>query len=91
MLAGMLLSGMAFGVLQSATVADILSRAAPSQADGAGALWNVAYDAGLGVGGLAVAALATSVGFSVAFVATAALFALVTLFALKPDGGIAQC
>ncbi|TGT74923.1 MFS transporter [bacterium M00.F.Ca.ET.159.01.1.1] len=89
MLTGMLLSGMAFGVLQSATVADVLSRAAPSQRDGAGALWNVAYDAGLGIGGLAVAALATSVGFSAAFAATAALFALVMLFALKPNGRIA--
>ncbi|MEZ2332390.1 MFS transporter [Mesorhizobium sp. RCC_202] len=91
MLAGMLLSGMAFGVLQSATLADLLARVGPSNADGAAALWNVAYDAGLGVGGLAVAALATSIGFSAAFAVTAVSFAFVTVLSVKRKNRISQC
>ena len=83
----MLLSGIAFGVLQTATLAELLARAAPSQVDGASALWNGAYDAGLGIGGIAFGGLATAVGFSTAFVATAGVSTLVALLHLAASKG----
>ena len=76
-LGGMALSGTAFGILQSATLAQLLHRASPAQADGVSALWNGAYDAGLGVGGLAVGALATATGFAAAFAITAGALAAI--------------
>ncbi len=75
-LIGMTLSGAAFGVLQSASLAQLLQRVRPEQADGASALWNAAYDAGLGVGGIGFGALAAAAGYGAAFVSGAALLAL---------------
>lgn len=69
---GMALSGIAFGVLQSASLAQLLQRAPAEQADGASALWNAAYDAGLGAGGLALGMLAATTGYAAAFVIAAA-------------------
>jgi predicted MFS family arabinose efflux permease len=75
-LTGMTLSGIAFGVLQSASLAQLLYRAPPAQADGASALWNAAYDAGLGVGGIGLGALAAATGYGTAFVTGAVMLAL---------------
>jgi predicted MFS family arabinose efflux permease len=66
-IAGMVGSGAAFGVLQSATLTQLLQRAAPTQADGVSAAWNAAYDAGLGLGGLGIGALAAAAGYAAAF------------------------
>jgi predicted MFS family arabinose efflux permease len=66
-IAGMVGSGAAFGVLQSATLTQLLHRADPTQADGVSAVWNAAYDAGLGLGGLGVGALAAAAGYAAAF------------------------
>jgi predicted MFS family arabinose efflux permease len=69
-IAGMVLSGAAFGVLQTASLAQLLSRTTASEVDGASALWNAAYDAGLGLGGFAVGILATTSGYPAAFAMT---------------------
>lgn len=82
-LAGMAVSGIAFGVLQGATLAQLLGRASSEQADGASALWNGAYDAGLGVGGLAVGVLASATGFAAAFVLTGAALAVAALATIR--------
>jgi predicted MFS family arabinose efflux permease len=82
-LAGMALSGVAFGILQSASLAQLLSRAAPNQIDGASALWNAAYDAGLGVGGLAFGVLAATTGYTAAFIAAAAALAVLALLVFR--------
>ncbi|WP_066803558.1 MFS transporter [Sphingomonas asaccharolytica] len=66
-IAGMVGSGAAFGVLQSATLTQLLQRAAPTHADGVSAVWNAAYDAGLGLGGLGIGALAAAGGYAAAF------------------------
>jgi len=76
-IAGMAMSGIAFGVLQSATLAQLMARTTPAQVDGAGALWNGAYDAGLGIGGLAFGVLAPSLGYAASFVITAVGLSLV--------------
>jgi predicted MFS family arabinose efflux permease len=69
-IAGMVFSGVAFGVLQSASLALLLARTTASQVDGASAVWNAAYDAGLGLGGFAVGVLATTSGYPSAFAIT---------------------
>ncbi len=69
-IAGMVLSGAAFGVLQTASLAQLLSRTTASEVDGASALWNAAYDAGLGLGGFAIGILATISGYPAAFAMT---------------------
>jgi predicted MFS family arabinose efflux permease len=82
-LAGMALSGVAFGILQSASMAQLLSRAAPNQIDGASALWNAAYDAGLGLGGLAFGVLAATTGYAAAFIAGGAGLAALALLVFR--------
>lgn len=76
-IAGMVGSGVAFGILQSATLTQLLQRAAPTQADSVSAVWNAAYDAGLGVGGIGIGALAAAAGFAAAFAIAAIGFAAV--------------
>jgi len=76
-IAGMVGSGVAFGVLQSATLTQLLQRATPTQADSVSAVWNAAYDAGLGVGGIGIGALAAAAGFAAAFAIAAIGFAAV--------------
>jgi predicted MFS family arabinose efflux permease len=82
-LAGMALSGVAFGILQSASLAQLLSRAAPNQIDGASALWNAAYDAGLGLGGFAFGVLAATTGYAAAFIAAGAGLAALALLVFR--------
>ncbi len=65
---GMVLSGVAFGILQTASLAQLLART--TEVDGASALWNIAYDAGLGLGGFAVGVLAITSGYPAAFAIT---------------------
>ena len=80
---GMALGGVAFGILQSASLAQLLNRAHPTQADGASAIWNAAYDAGLGLGGLAFGALAATTGYAAAFIAAAAGLAAFALLVFR--------
>ncbi|MDP5277934.1 MFS transporter [Sphingomonas sp. DG1-23] len=82
-LGGMAISGIGFGVLQGATLTLLLRRASQAQTDGASALWNGAYDAGLGVGGLAVGAVATSTGFATAFIVTGVALATVAFVTFR--------
>jgi len=80
---GAALSGLAFGVLQAATLTQLLARATPSQVDGAGALWNGAYDAGLGIGGISFGALATGIGFDASFVLAGLALAVIAILTFR--------
>ena len=73
---GMAMSGIAFGIVQSASLARLLAQAKPVQADTVGALWNGAYDAGLGIGGLAIGGLAAGLGYALSFLAAGVVMAL---------------
>ena len=66
-LVGMAVSGMAFGGLQSSSLAYMLERTDPTQVDSVSAAWNVAYDAGLGLGGVAFGMIAAGIGYGPAF------------------------
>ncbi|UIJ47109.1 MFS transporter [Sphingomonas cannabina] len=82
-LAGVTLSGVAFGIVQTASLAQLLDRTPAGQADGASALWNAAYDAGLGMGGFVLGALATTSGYAAAFAITGGGIAVVALLVLQ--------
>jgi predicted MFS family arabinose efflux permease len=61
----------------------LLHRVPATQADGASALWNAAYDAGLGIGGVALGALAATTGYAAAFVIAAAGLGAITLLIFR--------
>ena len=71
--------GLGFGLLQSGSLSLMLARAPRGQADAVSAAWNIAYDAGLGAGGLGIALISIGLGFADTFLllalATAALLA----------------
>ena len=71
-LAGMVVFGAGFGLVQTATLNLMVDAATPTQYGAVSAAWNVAYDLGWGLGAAAVGELVTSVGFPLAFAATAA-------------------
>ncbi len=79
-LVGMLGFGVGFGLIQNATLALMFERAPASGYGAVSAVWSVAYDAGLGVGGAGFAVVATQTGYPPAFAITAAL----TLCAIVP-------
>ncbi|WP_431968654.1 MFS transporter [Actinacidiphila sp. bgisy160] len=79
-LAGVVLFGAGFGVAQNATLTLMYSRVPESGYGTVSALWNVAYDGGMGVGALAFGATAAHTGYPAAFALTAAAM----LLALAP-------
>ncbi|SNS97641.1 MFS transporter [Actinacidiphila glaucinigra] len=79
-LAGVTLFGAGFGVAQNATLTLMYSRVQESGYGTVSALWNVAYDGGMGVGALAFGVTAAHTGYPAAFALTAAAM----LVALAP-------
>jgi predicted MFS family arabinose efflux permease len=71
--AGMLLFGAGFGVAQNATLSLMFERVPPSGYGTVSAMWNMAYDAGLGVGAAGFGVVAARTGYPLAFALTAAL------------------
>ena len=64
--------GTGFGVLQNATLALMYARVPATEYGTVSAIWNGAYDLGMGAGAIAVGALVAVTGFSVAFLVVAA-------------------
>jgi predicted MFS family arabinose efflux permease len=76
-LAGAALFGAGFGVSQSASLTLMFDRVSPGGYGTASALWNLAYDAGFGVGAAGFGVVAAPVGYPAAFaVAAAAVLAV---------------
>jgi predicted MFS family arabinose efflux permease len=71
--AGAALFGVGFGISQNATLAVMYHRVDASGYGAVSALWNVAYDAGMGVGAAGFGGLAAVTGNPLAFVGTGAL------------------
>ncbi len=71
--AGMALFGSGFGVTQNASMTLMLNRVAPSGYGTVSAIWNLAFDAGIGVGAFGFGVVAAQTGYPAAFAATAAL------------------
>ena len=71
--AGMALFGAGFGVTQNASMTVMLDRVAPSGFGTVSAIWNLAYDAGIGAGAFGFGVVAARTGYPAAFALTAAL------------------
>jgi predicted MFS family arabinose efflux permease len=69
----MVLFGSGFGATQNATMTVMLNRVAPSGYGTVSAIWNLAYDAGIGVGAFGFGVVAARTGYPAAFAVTAAL------------------
>ncbi len=78
-LAGSVVFGFGFGVAQNASLSLMYERVPASGYDAVSALWNLSYDAGMGVGAAGFGLLAGFTGYPVAFavIAAAMLIALV--------------
>ncbi len=72
-IAGVTVFGIGFGIAQNATLTLMYSRVSTAGYGMVSALWNFAYDAGMGVGALGFGMLAGRTGYPLAFVVTAAL------------------
>ena len=72
-MAGMVLFGLGFGITQNATLTMMFDRVSPSGYDAVSAVWNVGYDAGLGLGAVAFGVVSTHTGYPIAFALLAAL------------------
>ena len=70
---GMILFGCGFGVAQNASLTLMYERTSASGYDSVSAMWNLAFDTGLGVGGAGFGVLAAQTGYPPAFAATALL------------------
>ncbi|TMQ90440.1 MFS transporter [Actinomadura soli] len=75
-LAGMVLFGAGFGLTGNASMAVMLDRVPSSSYGTVSALWNVAYDVGIGLGATGFGLAAVHTGYPAAFGLTAALMLL---------------
>ncbi|HMA02211.1 MAG: MFS transporter [Gemmatimonas sp.] len=76
---GMVLFGIGFGITQNATLTLMFDRVSPSGYDAVSAVWNVGYDAGLGLGAVVFGFLSTHMGYPVAFAMLAAFMLAMVL------------
>lgn len=81
--AGSALFGAAFGIVQNATLTLMYARVSAASYGTVSALWNLAYDAGMGVGAAGFGVLAGLTGYPWAFAATAALMLIGLVPALR--------
>ncbi|MFE7858373.1 MFS transporter [Streptomyces sp. NPDC057403] len=70
-IAGTALFGAGFGIAQNSTLALMYARVSPSSYGTVSALWNLAYDGGMGVGAAGFGVLAGVTGYPWAFAVTA--------------------
>ena len=70
---GMLLVGAGFGMVQNASLSLMFERVPASGYDMVSAIWNLAYDAGLGLGAVAFGVLAAGTGYGMALAVVAAV------------------
>jgi predicted MFS family arabinose efflux permease len=85
-LAGALLLGIGFGVAQNASLTLMFDRVSASGYDMVSAVWNLAYDAGMGLGAAGFGVLAVRAGYAGAFGVVAGLM-LVALAPVWRDRG----
>jgi predicted MFS family arabinose efflux permease len=78
--------GAGFGLLQNATLALMYAQTGRDGYDAVSALWNAAYDAGMGVGAIGMGLVAGSLGYPVTFLVTAAVVLAALLLAGRKQG-----
>lgn len=85
-LAGSLLFGAGFGVAQNATLSLMYARVPAASYPAVSAVWNIAYDAGMGLGAAGFGLLAAGTGYPAAFAITAAAMLAALAPALRDRG-----
>ncbi|WP_232531738.1 MFS transporter [Microbacterium halophytorum] len=80
LIAGMFLVGIAYGALQNLTLVASFAAVPNRMRDTASTVWNIGFDAGTGLGSLAVGFIAAGTSFGTAFLVTAALSLAVAAF-----------
>lgn len=83
-IAGAAVFGLGFGVTQNVTQTVMYDRVPESAYGASSALWNLAYDGGMGLGAAGFGVLALHTGYPVAFVLVAAILAAAVLLAVLP-------
>ncbi|WP_076263675.1 MFS transporter [Intrasporangium flavum] len=84
--AGAAVFGAGFGVLQNASLALMYARVPTDAYAAVSAIWNGAYDLGMGLGAVAVGALVASTGYGVAFLLVAAAMLPALVLARREAG-----
>ena len=84
-IAGAAVFGLGFGVTQNATQTLMYNRVAESGYGAVSAMWNLAYDGGMGLGAAGFGVLAVHTGYPAAFALTAALLPAALLPAALPS------
>ena len=69
----MALFGAGFGATQNASMTLMLNRVGPSAYGTVSAIWNLAFDAGIGAGAFGFGVVAAATGYPTGFAVTAAL------------------
>ena len=82
-LVAMVLFGSGFGITQNASLTMMISRVPTSGYGTASAVWNIAYDGGLGVGAAGFGLLAARTGYAPGFAITAAVMLAALVPALR--------
>jgi MFS family permease len=70
-LSGLLLTGVAYGGLQSVTLAQAFTAAGEPARSSVSIAWNLSFDAGTGLGAFTAGAIATATSYSAAFIVLA--------------------
>jgi predicted MFS family arabinose efflux permease len=83
--AGPALFGLGFGAAQNASITLMFENAGPGGYDSASAVWNIAYDAGMGVGAAAFGVLVAWSGFGPGFAVVATLIPLSLVIVSRRD------
>jgi MFS family permease len=83
--AGAAIFGAGFGVLQNATLTLMYSRVPAAGYSTVSAIWNAAYDFGMAIGAVGVGLVVSTIGFSAAFLLTAAAM-FPALFMARREG-----
>ncbi len=85
-IAGAAVFGLGFGVTQNATQTLMYDRVAESGYGAVSAMWNLAYDGGMGLGAAGFGVLAVQTGYPAAFALTAVLLVLPAVLAAAGRG-----
>jgi predicted MFS family arabinose efflux permease len=87
---GCALAGLGYGGIQTLSLMSSLRRVPPHAVAGASAIWNIAFDGGLGLGALIIGLVAAAAGMSATFVICAVALAAaapITRIAAQPMAG----
>ena len=76
-IAGAAVFGAGFGVTQNASLTIMYNQVSESGYSAVGALWNLAYDGGMGLGAAGFGVLAARTGYPAAFALTAAVLPVI--------------